>query len=133
MEKGRLDGQAVKNKEAFDAELRVLYQASKILEDRNERGQDCTILSDSTAAIARARSDRTGPGQRFAITLAEVYSCLVSQGNVLTLRWVPCHSGIGGGEVADDWVKIATESPLGCRPEVLPPRDQLCPYDENGD
>ena len=51
-----------KNKEVFGAELYALYQASKTLDNR--------ILSDSTAAIMRARSN-TGPGQRFAIAIIE--------------------------------------------------------------
>ena len=52
-----------KNREVFDAELYALYQASKTLDNR--------ILSDSTAAIMRTRSNNTGPGQRFAIAIIE--------------------------------------------------------------
>ena len=69
-----------KNKEAFDAELCALYQATKILDERNEQGQGYAILSDSTAAIERARSDEMGPGQRFAVATTEVCSRLISRG-----------------------------------------------------
>ena len=75
-----------KNKEVFDAELYALYRATKILEERGEQGQDYTILSYSTAALARARSDSTGPGQLFTIAIAEVCSRLANQGNTLTLK-----------------------------------------------
>ena len=96
-------------------------QASKILDDRSEQGQDYTILSDSTAAVTRVQSDSTGPGQRFAIAVAEVCSRLSSRENTLTLRWVPSHSDIEGNEVADDWAKMAAESPMDAVP-----RDYLC-------
>ena len=46
MERGRLTGRRYrlgKNKEVFDAELYALYQASEILEERGEQGQEYTI------------------------------------------------------------------------------------------
>ena len=43
-----------KNKGVFDAELDALYQIIEILGGRNEQGQECTVLSDSTVAIGRA-------------------------------------------------------------------------------
>ena len=63
-----------------------------------------------------ARSDNTGPRQRFAIAIIEVCSRMASPGNVLTLRWVLSHSDIGGNEVADAWAKDAAESPLDAVP-----------------
>ena len=47
-------------------------------------------------------------------------SRLASQGNTLTLIWAPSHSGIENNEVADDWAKMAAESP-----PVAIPRDYL--------
>lgn len=64
--------------EVFDAELFALR--SKILDRWNETGQDYTVLSDSTAAIARARSDGIGPGQRSATAITKVCSRLTSWG-----------------------------------------------------
>lgn len=55
------------NKEAFDAELYAVCQATEIFEDRNESDQESTILTDSTATIQRAKSGDTGAGQRFAV------------------------------------------------------------------
>lgn len=100
-----------KNKEVFDAELYALYQAAKTFEAREEEGRSYTILSDSTAAIKRIRSDETGPGQRFAIAIMEVCDRLASRGNGLTVRWVPSHLGAEGNEVADEWAKMAAEGP----------------------
>lgn len=109
MERRRLGRQAVHlgtNKEAFDAELRALYQSSRILGNRNEWAQVYTILSGSKAAIARARSDDTGPEQ-FAIVIIEVCSRLTS----LALRWPISHSDIEGNEVANGWAKNAEGGP----------------------
>ena len=50
------------NKGVFDAELYALYQAAKIFDEGNEHDQAYTILSDSTAAFERAKSDEMGPG-----------------------------------------------------------------------
>ena len=87
-----------KNKEVYDAELYALYQAAKLFDERNERDQAYTILSDSEAAIGRAKDDDMGPGQRFAVAVIEVCSRLASRGNTLTLRWVPSHLGVEGNE-----------------------------------
>ena len=80
VERGRLDWQAVPPRQKQSGQLYTLYQAPKILDDRNDQGEDYTILSDSTAAIAQARSDNTGTGQPFAIATIEVCSRLASRG-----------------------------------------------------
>ena len=110
-----------KNEGVFDAELYALYQAAKIFHERNENDQTYTILSDSSAASGRARSDEMGPGQRFAVTIIEVCSRLSSRGNTLTLRLVPSHLGIEGNEVADDWAKrVAGDSDETTKERLTP-------------
>ena len=99
-----------KNKEVFDAELYALYQAAKIVDERREEGQDYTILTDSTAALERAASNRMGPGQRFAVSIMEVHDRLANRGNALTLRWIPGHLGVEGNEFADEWANEAADS-----------------------
>ena len=86
----------------FGAELYALYQAAKIMDERREEGQDYTIMTDSTAALGRAASDKMGPGQRFVVAIMEVHDRLASRGNTLALRWVP-----EGNETADEWANEA--------------------------
>ena len=72
---GKVDGggrsHLGKNKEAFDAELCALYQAAKTFEGREEEEQQYTIFTDSTAAIARVRSNDAGSRQSVAIVAIE--------------------------------------------------------------
>ena len=72
------------NKERFDAEVYVIYQALSIVDQRQETGRQCTIFADSTAAI-----ERGGPAP------SARDSTLRSQ----PLRWVP------------GWCREATRSP----------------------
>ena len=69
-------------------------------------GRRYTIFPDSTAAINRARPDTIGPGQQWDRAAIEVYSCLMSRENEVTILWVPAHSGVDGNEEAD--VRIIT-------------------------
>ena len=93
-----------------------MYQATQIVEERGEEGEDYTILTDSTAALERAASDKMGPGQRFAVAIMEVHDRLASRGNTLTLRWVPGHPGVEGNETANEWANEAAESTGGAVP-----------------
>ena len=81
-----------------------------MFDGRKEEGQSYTILSDSTAALERAASDRMGPGQHFAVAIMELQNRLASRGNSLTLRWVPGHLGVESNETADEWANEAAES-----------------------
>ena len=56
----------------FGAELYALYQAMKTFEDRGESGRQYPIFMDPTAAMARAGSDNTGPGQRSCISITVI-------------------------------------------------------------
>ena len=51
-----------KNKEVFDAEGFAVWQALRVLEQRNERDREYTIFMDSPSAITRVRDDARGPG-----------------------------------------------------------------------
>ena len=59
-------------KEVLGAKLHAPHHAMETFESRREGGQQYTVFTDLTAAIARARSDNTGPGQRIAIAITEI-------------------------------------------------------------
>ena len=73
------------NKEVFDAEVYVIYQAFSIVDQRQETGRQCTIFADSTAAMERVRPGAIGAGQRFAVAAIEVGTRLVSRGNEVAI------------------------------------------------
>ena len=60
------------NREAFDAEVLAIYQALRIVDQRQESGHRCIAFVDSASAIDQVRNDALGPGQRFAIAEMEV-------------------------------------------------------------
>ena len=84
-----------------------------------------TILTDSTAAMARARSDGTGAGQGFAVAVTEVCTRLLQRGRGLAVRWVPSHLGIEGNKAADERAKVAAEN-------IGDAGDRLRAYGEDG-
>ena len=96
-----------KNKEVFDAKVFAMWQALRVLEQRNKRSREYTIFVDSTPAITRVRDDTRGPGQRLGVAAIEVETRLAAAGNRITIRWVPAHAGADGNEVADRYVKEA--------------------------
>ena len=95
------------NKEVFDAEVLAIWQALRVLEQRKESGRSYTIFVDSASAIAKARDDTQGPGQRFGVAAIEVGSRLTAARNEVTIRWVPAHAEAKGNEVADQYAKDA--------------------------
>lgn len=90
---------------------RVLCDLPGLENYRRPRGErpEITIFSDSSTAIDRIRSDRMGPGQRFAAARHEVCSCIVGRGSTVTIRWAPAHLGVEGNEEAGTWAKAAAE------------------------
>ena len=60
------------NNKVFDAEVFAIYQALRVIEQRQERGRQYTVFADSTSAITRVGDDDLGPGQRFAVAAIEV-------------------------------------------------------------
>ena len=95
------------NKEVFGAETFAIYQALRIVDQRQESGHGYTVFVDSTAAIYRVRTDALGPGQRFAIAAMEVCGRVLARDNEVTIRWVPAHSKAAGNEKADELTKAA--------------------------
>jgi len=59
-----------KNQEVYDSELHAIYRAMLTL-FQEPRCQNITILADAQAALQRITSDAPGPGQRYALTIAQ--------------------------------------------------------------
>ena len=89
------------NKEVFNAESYAIYQALRILDQRQESDHRYTVFVDSTATIDRVKTDATGPGQRFAVASMEVCTWILARDNDVTICWAPAHHGITGNEKAD--------------------------------
>ena len=98
-----------RNKEALDAEVYAIMRVVRLLDEREERGQDYTAFSDSQAAIARVQHDRTGPAQALAKAVITIVDSLTSRNNTLTVRWTSAHRRVEGNEQADAAAKSAAE------------------------
>ena len=69
--------------------------------------------------LQRITSDAPGPGQRYALAIAQQAHDLWEQRRVaVQFRWVPSHSGTAGNEKADEWAKMAAWNERGS--EQLP-------------
>ena len=97
------------NKEVFDAEAFAIMRATRLLDERGERGRSYTVLSDSQAAISRVQHDRCGPAQALARAVIATGDNLASQDSTLAIRWTPAHEGVEGNEQADRTTKTAVE------------------------
>ena len=86
------------NKEAFDAEVYAIYQAPRILDQRQESGHRYTVFVDSTPAIDRVRSDSISLDQRFAVAAIEACTRVLARDYEVSIRWVPAHHGVPGNE-----------------------------------
>jgi len=83
------------------------------------RGQKNTIFADAQAALQRITSNAPGPGQRYAIAIAQQAHDLWKKRKVsVQFRWVPSHVGTAGNEKADEWAKMAARNERGS--EQLP-------------
>ena len=67
------------------------------------------MFVDSTSAIDRIRSDKTGPSQRFSVAAIEACTRVLARHNEASIRWVPAHHGVLGNEKADEYAKAAAE------------------------
>jgi len=72
-----------------------------------------TVFTDAQAAIRRMASDEPGPGQQYALQARKHIAMLhkVRPDITIEIRWCPAHEGIVGNEKADEWAKIAAETP----------------------
>ena len=72
-------------KEVFDAGTFVIYQALRVVYQRQESGHRYTVFVDSTAAIDRVRIDDLGSGKRFAIAEMEVCGRVLARDKDVTI------------------------------------------------
>ena len=72
------------NKEIVNAEVFAIYQALRVVDQRQESGHRYTVFADSTAAIDRVSTDALGPGQRLAIAAKEVCCRVPARDNEVT-------------------------------------------------
>jgi len=69
---------------------------------KNPRPED-HIFADAQAALQRITSDAPGPGQHYALAIAQQAHGLWEQRRVsVQFRWVPSHAGTAGNEKADE-------------------------------
>ena len=107
-----------KNQEVYGAELHAIYRVMLTL-FQEPHGQKITIFADAQAALQRIISDAPGPGQRYALAIAQQAHDLWEQRRVsVQFRWVPSHAGTAGNEKADEWAKMAAQNERGS--EQLP-------------
>jgi len=107
-----------KNQEVYVAELHT-HLPCYAHAFQEPRGQKITIFADAQAALQRIASDTPGPGQRYALAIAQQAHDLWEQRRVsVQFRWVPSHAGTTGNEKADEWTKMAARNGRGS--EQLP-------------
>ena len=95
----------------YDAELHAIYRAMLTL-FQEPRGQKITIFADAQAALQTITSNAPGPGQRYALAIAQ------PMGATKSLRPIPVdpsHAGTAGNEKADKWAKMAARNKRGSK------------------
>ena len=109
------------NKEVFvDAEVFAIYQALRVVGQRQETGHRHTIFVDSTAVIDRVRADTMGPGQQFAIATMKVCGRVFARDNEVTIRWVPAHHRVLSNEKPDEFARAAAGRTAPCSDDEVP-------------
>jgi len=98
----------------FQAEVYAIDRCVQFNLDRKYRQKRIVIMSDSQAAIRALDS--------FSISSKMVWECRakldeLSECNIVTLRWVPGHTGVKGNEEADKLAKReSAETSVGPEP-----------------
>jgi ribonuclease HI len=111
-----------KNQETYDVECVALARAPETAGRRQTVLERITIFTDAQAAIRRMSSEEPGPGQKYAILARKHIAALRNARPDITIeiRWCPAHKGVPGNEKADEWAKLAAESPDAGGVEPLP-------------
>jgi ribonuclease HI len=111
-----------KNQEAYGAECTALARALETPARPQTVPERITIFTDAQAAIRRMAPEEPGPGQKYA-NLARKYIAALRNARpdiTIEIRWCPAHKGVPGNEKADEWAKLAAESPDARGVEPLP-------------
>ena len=93
----------------FQAEIYAIDKCASFNLQRNYRGQNIAILTDSQAAIKALRSNQ--------VNSKLVWECLerlntLGSSNKVWILWVPGHAGLEGNEAADELAKKGAGMPL---------------------
>jgi ribonuclease HI len=121
------------NKEVFDAELYMIYEAISILASWVTGGHRYTVFADTQSAIWRCASNAVGMGHYLARLIIAKTHDIIENRNTITIRWVPGHKGIPGNEEADRMAKLgALNRTAGSPQPVLWPMSPAEPSSNAG-
>lgn len=99
--------------EVYDGEFYAIYKAAQhaLVSTREGRYKKVTIFSDNQACVKRLSSPSAGPGQQWHIKISNVAQQLENRGILLSVQWVPGHTGVEENEKVDLLAKEAAERP----------------------
>jgi ribonuclease HI len=99
--------------EVFDGEFYAIHQAAQhaLIATRNSRYKKVVIFSDNQACVKRLSNPAASPGQQWCIRIAAVSRELERRSILLSIQWVPGHSGVEENERVDQLAKEAAGKP----------------------